>query len=226
MSRTILLLIFGLILKSNYCPGQCQYYNQTDSLGIGLVKYNIYNRKEPVFEVYNDRQLTESFCRWNLYKDATSPFCAKFHKPKHGIAEIVVLDTLPNAYKILINKSDIKYSPRNRDYVFLTWDEYLKHSHGTRRKTETTELKNQPIRDQANELAPIIELPNEPDELLCVIEVQNDWIKVKYDCFYNLLRNPHQSVPCSTYIDECANSVTGWLKWRNKNRVLIDIFTL
>ena len=91
------------------------------------------------------------------------------------------------------------------------------------RKIETTELKNQPIRDQANELTPVIELPNEPDELLCVIEVK---IKVKYDCFYNLLRNPHKGVPCSTYIDQCANTVTGWLKWRNKNRILIDIFTL
>ncbi|MEL7003783.1 MAG: hypothetical protein AAFN93_13755 [Bacteroidota bacterium] len=224
--RTFVIVIFGVLI-SNLSFGQCQYANPTSELGIGLVEYDNYNHRTPVFEVFNDPELTEKFCSWNIYdEDNLSPFCAKYHKPDYGIAQVVVLDSLDKSYKVLVNQQDIKYVPKNINYVFWSWQEYLTESHGIRRRIEIARFKNQPLRTQPNILADIVTLPGERFELFCVMEVRGDWVKVKYDCFYNSDQNPHEGMPCSTYINECINSATGWLKWRIDNEVTVDIFLM
>lgn len=205
---------------------QCQYSNKTESLGIGLVEYDNYNHREPIVEIFNNSSLTNLFYSWKLYDEQPVPFCAKFHKPDYGIAEFVVLDSTSKNYKILINEKDIKYIPRNINYVFWTWDDYLIQSHGIRRKREPIEYKTQTVRSEPIETSTIVELPNERHELFCVLEVKGDWIKIRYDCFYNKSKNPHEGMPCSTYINECENSIIGWLKWRDNSEILIDIFTM
>lgn len=205
---------------------QCQYENSTNTLGIGLVEYDNYNHTTPMFEAYNDPELTDKFCSWDIYKEIAPPFCAKFHKPDYGIIQVVVLDSLTQAYKVLVNENDIKYVPRNINYVYRSWGEYLMQSHGVRRKLEEAKFKNYSPRNQPKDSSRIIELPKEPFEHLCVMEVNGDWIKVKYDCFYNQNQNPNEGLPCSEYIRNCPDAPTGWLKWRIKNEITVDIFLM
>lgn len=126
----------------------------------------------------------------------------------------------------MVNENDIKFVPKNFKYVFWSWEEYLLQSHGVRRKIENDEFRNQPIRELPEESSKEIEMPNERFELLCVIEFKGDWIKVKYDCFYNQSSNSYEGLPCSEYIEECKDPSIGWLKWRDKNELLVDIFLM
>jgi hypothetical protein len=222
-----LILVILTILISNIAFGQCEYSNSTTELGIGLVGYDNYNHRIPIFEVFNDSELTDKFCSWNIYDESNeSPFCAKYHKPDYGIAQVVVLDSLDKSYKVLVNEQDIKYVPKNINYVFWSWEEYLTESHGIRRKIENIDFKNQQVRHQPNNSAEPVKLPDEKFELFCVLEVKGDWIKVKYDCFYNTSQNRHEGMPCSTYIGECTNSATGWLRWKIGNEITVDIFLM
>lgn len=224
--RNLILLIITILI-SNIAFGRCEYSNSTTELGIGLVEYDNYNHRTPIFEVFNDPELTDKFCSWNIYDESNeSPFCAKFHKPDYGIVQVVVLDSLDKSYKVLVNEQDIKYVPKSINYVFWSWEEYLTESHGIRRKIENIDFKNQHVRQQPNNSAEPVKLPDEKFELFCVLEVKGDWIQVKYDCFYNTTQNPHEGMPCSTYIDECTNSATGWIRWRIGNEITIDIFLM
>jgi hypothetical protein len=58
------------------------------------------------------------------------------------------------------------------------------------------------------------------------LEVKGEWVKVTYDCFYNDENNAFEGEPCHTYIDKCQNPVVGWLKWKQDNKILIDIFLM
>ena len=223
MTKKYLLMVFVIILSKVSCA-QCEYENQTETLGIGLVEYD--NYKQPVIKLFNDSLLQNTFYSWTLYSDFSPPFCTKYFKPDYGIASIVVLDSTLVSFKVLVNETDIKYLPNSLDYVFWTWEEYLLESHGVRRKIQNSDLKNQAIRNEPNSTSSIIVLPNDRLELLCVLEVKGDWIKIKYDCFYNQSKNPNEGVPCSTYINDCEDSSSGWLLWRNNSKILVDIFTM
>lgn len=225
--RTYILVLILTTFTDTFIYSQCEYSNPTSELGIGIVEYDKYNHQTPVFKVYNDPELTKKFCSWNIYDESKSaPFCAKYHKPDYGIVQVVVLDSLTNSYKVLVNKDEVKYVPKTINYVFWSWEEYLTQSHGIRRKIENEQFKNQPILQLPDESSEKIELPNDCFELFCVIDVKGDWIKVKYDCFYNQDQNPNEGMPCSEYIDECENSTIGWLKWRIGNEVVVDIFLM
>ena len=62
--------------------------------------------------------------------------------------------------------------------------------------------------------------------MFCPLEVQGDWVRVRYDCFYNKASNPHEGQPCSEYIAQCKTAPTGWLRWRQDNKLVIDIMLL
>jgi hypothetical protein len=51
-------------------------------------------------------------------------------------------------------------------------------------------------------------------------------VRVNYDCFYNRENNSHEGEPCYNFINECQNPVTAWLKWKQGNKLLIDIMLL
>ncbi|WKK86364.1 hypothetical protein QYS48_05205 [Marivirga arenosa] len=222
-----LIIIFILISFNASAFGQCEYSNPTSGLGIGLLGYNTESERPFIFEAFNDRNLSDQFCSWDIYDYETpSPFCAKFHKPDYGIVQVVVLDSVEEAYKVLVNEKDIKYVPKSPNYIFWTWEEYLKKSHGIRRRIENNDFKNQPIKEKPNDLSETVQIPDDKHELFCVLEVKGDWIKVKYDCFYNSPKNPNEGMPCSAYITDCPSSATGWLRWRIGNRITVDIFLM
>ncbi len=222
-----LIIIFILSLCNVSAFGQCEYSNPTSELGIGLLAYNTEGDRPFIFEAYNNRDLSDKFCSWEIYDfEVPWPFCAKFHKPDYGIVQVVVLDSVGPSYKVLVNEKDIKFVPNDTSYTFWPWEEYLKKSHGIRRSIENNNFKNQPLKEQPNDSSENVQLPDDKYELFCVIEVKGDWIKVKYDCFYNSSQNPHEGMPCSTYIADCPSSATGWLRWKIGNKIIVDIFLM
>jgi hypothetical protein len=196
----------------------CTFDNAVSSLGIGLV---IVSRK---FEVFNDSLLRE---RWTvgdmLAEDmALARVCPKFFKPDYGIMHFVCTGTTEKSYRILVNYKAIKYLPKTSAYRFHTWESYLLQSYGVRRRQEGSIL---PLRKMPDDHADTLAIPA-GQELFCPVQVQGDWLQVKYDCFYNETDHPHEGEPCREYIGECETPLTGWLRWRSDQHLLIDIFLM
>lgn len=224
--RTPILITLTLLFNAVMAFGQCDYSNPPAKLGIGILEYDTYTNENPIFEVYNDPELTDKFCAWNIYDDNPAPFCAIYHKPAYSIVQVAVLDTLTNSYQVMVNMSDIKYVPKTAEYIFYSWEKYLTQALGVTRKVESDQSKNQFVRQLPKPGSKVVEVPDEPYELLCVMEVQGEWIKVKYDCFYNRDDNPYEGTLCSEYINDCEDSATGWIQWRIGDMVIIDIYLI
>ncbi|MBB6005221.1 hypothetical protein [Arcicella rosea] len=200
----------------------CSYDNQVSSLGIGLII------APPKFEIYNDSLLNDKIASWDMYEDESKiNLCSKFFKPDYGIMHFVCIAKSEKAYKVLVNFSDIKYLPKTKNYDFKTWDEYISQSFGIRRLTNDNGdiSKKYTLRIKPEDNADTLVIPK-GHELFCPMEIKGDWIKVRYDCFYNDENNSYEGEPCHNYIDKCKNPLTGWLLWRQENHLLIDIFLM
>lgn len=201
----------------------CQYDNEVSTLGIGIVI------APTQFDIFNDSLLTNKFASRDMYSEDGNKkdICSKFYKPDYGIMHFVCIGKTDKAYKVLINYSDIKYFPKTKNYDFKTWGEYILQSFGIRRLTsETGGISQQlPLRNQANDNAAVLTIPKGL-EMFCPMEIKGDWVEVKYDCFYNNDDNPNEGEPCHNFIDKCKNPLTGWLRWRQENKLLIDIFLM
>ena len=139
----------------------------------------------------------------------------------------VCIGKTDKAYKILINYSDIKYFPKTKSYDFKTWDQYILQSFGIRRLSAQTGdiTASLPLRIEPSDNADTLPILK-GHEMFCPIEVKGDWVKVKYDCFYNDENNPNEGEPCHNFIGKCKNPLTGWLRWRQESKLLIDIFLM
>ncbi|GAA4310615.1 hypothetical protein [Nibribacter koreensis] len=202
----------------------CQDENETPTLGIGLVS------APAIFELFHDSLLTKRYVRWNTDSSETpsNVVCSKFYFPDYSIFHFVCLQETSRYYKVLANADQVKYFPKTKDYRFETWEEYILNSFGIRRKTgdlASTNTYKQEVKQAPNKSSKSIEIPK-GHEMFCPQEVTGDWVKVTYDCFYNKERNPYEGEPCHTFIQKCKEPVTGWLKWREGNQVLIDILLM
>ncbi len=200
----------------------CSYDNEVSSLGNGLI---IAPAK---FDLYNDSLLNNKYASWDMYEDETRiNLCSKFFKPDYGIMHFVCIAKSDKAYKVIINASDTKYFPKTKSYDFKTWDEYILQSYGIRRLTANTGEISAilPLRIAPKDNADTLAIP-QGYEMFCPMDIKGDWVKVKYDCFYNDENSLHEGEPCHDFIDQCKNPLTGWLRWRQENKLLIDIFLM
>ena len=128
---------------------------------------------------------------------------------------------------IPINYSVVKYLPKTDNYAFRTWNKYILQSFGIRRKTKETGevLENLSLRKEPIDNADTLSIPK-GYEMFCPMEIKGDWVRIKYDCFYNDENNPHEGEPCHDFISKCTNSLTGWLRWRQENNLRIDIMLM
>jgi hypothetical protein len=198
---------------------ECQYNNVVSNLGIGLVI------APAVFDVYDDSLLVKKYTRMDMHsgKDPKT-ICSKFYKPDYGIMHFVCIGTTTQSFKVLITDVNIKYLPKNKNYQFKTWENYILESFGVRREYRTV-ATTQVLRTEPSDNAGALSVP-QGLELFCPMEIKGNWLKVKYDCFYNTTDNRHEGEPCHSYIESCEEPLTGWLKWRDKNNLLIDIFLM
>lgn len=198
------------------------YDNDVSSLGSGLI---LANEK---FDLFNDSLLIEKFLTVHPFNGTNieTSIRPKFYSPDYGIIHFVCLDSNDKAYKVLINNSESKFIPK-QNQSYTTWGNYIITSYGIIRRSmdKGGVFAKLPLRNEANDNADTIAIPQE-HELFCPMEVKGDWVKVKYDCFYNDEQNEHEGTPCHEYIQLCTNPVAGWLKWREGNKVLIDIFLM
>ena len=195
----------------------CMYDNPVSTLGIGLI---IAPDTMP-FEIYNDSLLAQKFATLNMDADDFNnmSLCSKFFKPDYGIMHFICLSNSQKAYKVLVNYSDVKYMPNT--YEFKTWEDYILQSDGV----GLQEGYYQPLRKEPNSTGDTIELTPSEREVMCPQEIKGDLLKVQYDC------NPHQGADsleagCHMYIEQCKNPLTGWLKWKQENKLLIGIFRI
>ena len=208
--------------KSIIVEQRCSFDNSVSDLGIGVIIV------PESFEIYNDSLLTDKFASLNMYKDVIKiNLCPIFFKPDYGIMHFACVKETQKSFKILTGFSEMKYLPKNKQYKFHSWDNYITNSFGIRRKLNQIDksVTQQPLQKEPLENSEIITIPK-GIEMFCPIEIKGEWIKVKYDCFYNQENNKNEGKPCHTYIDKCSNPITGWLKWKNKNELLIDIFLM
>lgn len=193
---------------------ECGYDNPGSTLGIGLIIV------PDTFRIFNDPLLSSLLEKVNMYDEPYTKICSRFYKPDYGLMHFVCVDSIQQAYRVLAG-NEIKYLPNQSHYSFMPWEEYILTSFGIRRiENSKHELKEAPD-PQAKSLA----LP-EGHEMFCPIEIQGDWVKVKYDCFYNREENEFEGQPCHNFIDQCKSPLTGWLRWREGNQLLIDIFLM
>ncbi|MGB3074736.1 MAG: hypothetical protein WBB36_05425 [Chitinophagales bacterium] len=200
----------------------CSYDNQESSLGIGLIIAPL------KFEIFNDSLLKDKISSWDMYEDASQiNMCSKFFKPDYGIMHFVCIAKSEMAYKVLVNFSDVKYLPNTKNYHFKIWDEYISQSFGISRLTSKNGdiSKKCPLRIKPNDNADTLIISN-GHESFCPMEIKGDWVKVRYDCFYNDENNSYVGEPCHNYIEKCKNPLTGWLRWRQENQLLIGIYLM
>jgi hypothetical protein len=201
----------------------CSSDNEVLTLGIGIVI------APSEFNIYNDSLLTDKLASRNMYsEDATlQDICPIYFNPDYGIMHFVALGHTDKAYKVLINYSQIKYLPKKGGYEYKSWEDYILMSHGIRRLTMSDGDLSQPAERLYANYAKEDTLPIPAGlEMFCPIQIKGDWVKVTYDCFYNLEEMDGDGQPCYEYINECKNPITGWLRWRRGNKVLIDIFLM
>jgi hypothetical protein len=201
----------------------CNYDNEVSTLGAGLVI------APTQFEIFTDSLLRDKWIGVDMYAydGSTSRMCPKFCKPDYGIMHFICVGATNKSYKILVSHSDVAYMPRTRNYTFARWEDYILASYGIRRNgnkgDETTDLL--PLRTVPSDSGVVLNIP-EDYEMFCPIAVRGDWVKVKYDCFYNQENSPYEGQPCHEYINQCNNPLTGWLRWRQGNKLTIDIFLM
>jgi hypothetical protein len=205
-------------IKPNPVKENCSYENSVSDLGVGIVL------APTTFEIFEDSSLTKKHSTINMYEDENKiDFCSMFYKPDYGIMTFVVVGENTKSYKIMTGLTEYKFLPKTKEYEFKTWEKYILESLGVRRKIES-EIKQQ-LKEQSTEDSKDLKIP-EGHELFCPMEIKGDWIKVKYDCFYNAETSEYEGQPCNNYIDKCERPLTGWIKWRNQNELLIDIFLI
>ena len=197
----------------------CGADNKVSTLGIGLI---IVPDK---FAIYNDSLLTDRLADIDVYNEDmnSSPVCSMFFFPEYGIMHFICLSKTKKYYKVLNGNSEVKYLPVTKSYSFLSWDKYILQSMGVRRIIDHTGkiTTNQPLRVGPDRMD-TLSVPK-GYELFCPMQVKGDWLQVTYDCFYNAEDNKHEGEPCSNYIKECTNPLSGWIKWKDGNKLLIDI---
>lgn len=209
----------GILLISGQ---NCAYENDISDLGTGLIIV------PSTFEIYEDSLLTRKTLTINMHEEAGKiKVYSFFFKPDYGIMHFICLNENANSYKILTGFSDIKYLPKKDNYEYVTWQNYILQSYGVRRSTDEshTQTTKQPLKTNPTENSKNLNIPNKY-EMFCPLEIKGDYLKVKYDCFYNIENNPNEGEPCNKYIDKCENPVTGWIKWKKRNKLLIDIFLM
>lgn len=136
----------------------------------------------------------------------------------------VCLEKLNNSFKILINSNEIKYISSVKTIHFQTWEQYILNSISVRSKTYNNEWKKldpQPPLENNNESSNKILIPGKFDAL-CPISLKGDWLKVAHGC----LNKEEQGNDCKNYLSRCENKITGWIKWKEGNKLLIKIHYL
>lgn len=195
--------------------------NPVSDLGVGLII------APENMTLYNDSLLEDPYLEIDMTKSAEIPeeISPLFFEPELGVMHFVCLKTTRQYLKVLVNFDEYKFFSRDKKYKIKKWGSYLFQSYGVKRKFDDSgaPLNQNHFTKNNHSDAEIIDIPGEK-ELFCPVKINGEWLKVKYDCNSNSYEGDHQSTPCFNYIDECDSLKQGWIKWKDRNQLLIKIY--
>lgn len=194
----------------------CGFENEVNNLGIGIVEC------PETFIVYKDSMFQDTITAINLNETDLNKYniCGKFSKPDYGILHFVCLNQDSNFYRVMINSKDFAFIQKTNKMIFKTWTEYLMSVYGLGRShTAIGDFKNQSVLKDISNPVDTLTIPN-GIELFCPIEIKGDWIKIQYDC------DNTESIACAEKRLNCDYPLIGWIRWRDENKFLIDIYHL
>ena len=119
-----------------------------------------------------------------------------FFKPDYDIFYIVCTEKTGLGYKIL-SANGKELLANKTDFDFISWEKFLLKTTGI----ENISWKQNPLRKESTVTS--LEVPFNDKENFIVKEVKNNWIKVKNE-----------------------NNEEGWIKWKEKEKLLIEIYLL
>ena len=176
-------------------------------LGVGFVipinPYEFEDLSTPV-NLFKDKALTEKRDSNNVF-----PF---FFKPDYGLYHFICLDKGKDYFKILANDTEVAYVPNDGTYFFKTWKAILLES------TVERVTDDNPILEEIGDQDKTIDNSCEFDRLTVKDVHQKDgqyWLQIYF------------SSNCEGYPDESGPNIKhGWIKWRVKNNLLVNILLL
>ncbi|MCB9334930.1 MAG: hypothetical protein H6586_02200 [Flavobacteriales bacterium] len=197
------LTILIAFLISQSCFGQNK---KPIDLGIGFVI------SSNPYKYYDGSHYESFYTNENLNNkwkgDKIFPF---FYKPDYGLYHFICLEKSNNYYKILINDSSIAYLPNDTNFYFKTWDSMITNSTFERVSRENH------IYTESNTKSQIINNPCEFDKLKVEDIIEKNGEYWAYIWF---------SIDCETYPEKEGKEIYGWVKWRTKNKLLVEILLL
>ena len=134
-----------------------------------------------------------------------------FFKPDYGLYHFICLEKTDAYFKVLVNDSDIAYLPNDGFYIYKSWETIL-FSGSLQRKSR----ENQ-IRESASDDSAVIINSCEIESLKVqqIIEVNGEyWLNIY---FYT---------SCDPYDNDPSKRTYGWIKWRTKDKILVNIMLL
>jgi hypothetical protein len=143
-----------------------EFYNEMESLGIGLVK------AESDIITIKSQNLNKSL---NEYTYTPKYIVPVFFKPDYNIFYIVCLDNQKEYYKVLSANGE-EYLVSKAQTKFISWEEFLKSTTGI----SNLDWSENPLRKEPFEKSKIITL-KDTDATFNVIRVKKDWIEIQSD---------------------------------------------
>jgi hypothetical protein len=203
--RTLTIILF-LVTLSSYG----QEMNPV-KLGLGIVEIQDTYNESRIVTIYRDRNLNEKIEDFRLY-GKLNRIWPYFFKPDYGLCSFVCLEKTKAYFRILINDKEEGFLKNENDKHFKTWESLLINSTVERLDINSNPLKESPGDDQR---AIVLTYTIKVDrlEVIDVIELKGQhWINVRF--------SKSGQMPCTP---DCG---TGWIKWREGDKLLVDILRL
>ncbi|MBM0656938.1 hypothetical protein JMN12_10335 [Capnocytophaga genosp. AHN8471] len=143
----------------------CNFYNKTESLGIGLVKV------EKQFITIKNPKLNKNV---NEYIYSPKYIVPIFFKPDYNnIFYIVCLDDQKEYYKVLSATGEIYFVSKTQT-KFISWEKFLRNTIGI----SNLNWRINPLHNEPFEKSKIIRI-KDINTIYNVIKVKKDWIKIQ-----------------------------------------------
>jgi len=196
--KELILIKVSIILLFVFNIFNCQkkgislaYQNDELIQDIGIGLVQIINPNENII-LYSDNAL--SIIKMKGPKTGTN-FIPILNKPDYGILFFSCIEKGPNFYKIIISKDNYAYIKPSENSIFYNWEDFLM---GQVVNIESKNLKNNPLRISINGKSINTENWKSDDEVK-ILEIKGEWLNIE-----NITRNKKY-----------------WIRWKNKNQLLV-----
>lgn len=198
MKKTILfkisvILIFVFNIFNCQKKGkQLEYQNDELIQSVGIGLIQIVNPNESI-SLYSNNTLSKIKI---THPKIGFNFIPLLNKSDYNIMFFVCVEKSLNFYKIIISKDNYAFIKPSKNIIFYSWDDFLKKQVVS---VESKNLKNNPPRESINGKT-ILNFKNlKSDDDVEILEIKGEWI----------------------YIENITKDKKYWIKWKNKNQLLV-----